>query len=125
MTYISNRHRAISDRERNLEILSDPEKYFGPNYKILLNAWIYVETLPSNWSEKYQLQWEALPEHIHSFQRQNTRDRSRFLILGVGSSYWELEIINVDIILESGRQLYSVPLLTHSEVATRRDVWRF
>jgi hypothetical protein len=31
----------------NPEILTNPEEYFGPNYKILLNLWIYWETLTS------------------------------------------------------------------------------
>ena len=43
MSYISNRHRSISESLGNPEILTDPEIFFEPNYKILLNAWFYRE----------------------------------------------------------------------------------
>jgi hypothetical protein len=43
MSYISNTHQRISDQFSNRDILTNPEKYFGPNYKILLNFWIIRE----------------------------------------------------------------------------------
>ena len=116
MSYISNRHRNISIWEDNPEILTDPEKYFGPNYKILLNAWIYRESLQLSERDLYQLRWENLGGHIHQLQLNNIK--SVELNESAASSRWEGEIINADKILDSGGQLYSVPLLTPSEVST-------
>jgi hypothetical protein len=31
----------VCNRFNEPEILTNPEKYFGPNYKILINYWIY------------------------------------------------------------------------------------
>jgi hypothetical protein len=49
MNYISKTHCAISAYFSNQEILTNPEKYFGPNYKILLNVWIIQEDPRSFW----------------------------------------------------------------------------
>jgi|688.fasta_scaffold199800_5 hypothetical protein len=50
MNYISKNHRRISEYLSNREILTNPEKYFGPNYKILLNAWIIQENPRVRWN---------------------------------------------------------------------------
>jgi hypothetical protein len=122
VSYISNRHRSISESLGNPEILTDPEKYFGSNYKILLNAWIYRESLNIYQRNEYQIRWDRLGWEIHQKQRVTAGGD---LLENFRGAYWENEIVRADKILESGGQLYSVPLLTHSEVATRRDVWRF
>jgi hypothetical protein len=49
MNYISENHLRISNYLSNREILTNPEKYFGPNYKILLNAWIIQENIITCW----------------------------------------------------------------------------
>ena len=54
MSYISLFHKRISEYEYNPEIIDDPEKYFGPNYKILLNFWIYLERIGPEKLKKYQ-----------------------------------------------------------------------
>lgn len=54
MSYISSFHRRIIEYEYNPEIIDDPEKYFGPNYKILLNFWIYLERIGPEKLKKYQ-----------------------------------------------------------------------
>jgi hypothetical protein len=41
MKYTSVRHMQVCNRFNEPEILTNPEKYFGPNYKILINYWIY------------------------------------------------------------------------------------
>jgi hypothetical protein len=43
MSYITKRHRTLSNFQGTKEVLAIPEKYFGPNYKILNNYWIYCE----------------------------------------------------------------------------------
>ena len=49
MNYISENHLRISNYLSNREILTNPEKYFGPNYKILLNVWIIQENPRTGW----------------------------------------------------------------------------
>jgi hypothetical protein len=43
MGYITQRHKTLSEYQGTTEVLNNPEKYFGPNYKILINYWIYCE----------------------------------------------------------------------------------
>jgi|688.fasta_scaffold364864_4 hypothetical protein len=35
----------ITDLAKNPEIQTNPERHFGPNYKMLINFWIYWENL--------------------------------------------------------------------------------
>jgi hypothetical protein len=44
MTY-SKIHQAFSERLEQPEALTNPEKYLGPNWKDVLNFWIYFEGL--------------------------------------------------------------------------------
>jgi hypothetical protein len=50
MTY-SKTHKAFSERLKNPDVLTNTEKYLGPNYKDVLNFWIYVDGL-SNLEKK-------------------------------------------------------------------------
>jgi hypothetical protein len=43
MSYITRRHKDLSVFQGTTEVLTNPEKYFGPNYKILINYWIDCE----------------------------------------------------------------------------------
>jgi|694.fasta_scaffold107317_4 hypothetical protein len=43
MSYITHRHRTLSAFHGEHEVLNNPEKYFGPNYRTLINYWIYCE----------------------------------------------------------------------------------
>jgi hypothetical protein len=43
MSYITRRHNDLSKFQGTTEVLTNPEKYFGPNYKILINYWIDCE----------------------------------------------------------------------------------
>jgi hypothetical protein len=40
-----NRLQNLSDSVGNPEVLTSPERHLGPNYKILINFWIYWENL--------------------------------------------------------------------------------
>jgi hypothetical protein len=44
MTY-SKIHQNFSQRLNQPEALTNPEKYLGPNWKDVLNFWIYLDTL--------------------------------------------------------------------------------
>ena len=113
MDYISIPHRRISDNV-NREILTSPQDYFGPNYKDLLNFWVYHETLSD-----YQLGnvWEK----IYAMNG-DTWLQARDLIIKLSEQFdWfnvppgfmtnvELEICFAHIILERGESLVFLPL---------------
>jgi hypothetical protein len=44
MTY-SKTHQRFSERLKNPDALTNPEKYLGPNYQDVLNFWIYLDSL--------------------------------------------------------------------------------
>lgn len=44
MNYIPQRLQILSERLHCSEMITNPEKFFGPNYKILINFWIWSET---------------------------------------------------------------------------------
>jgi hypothetical protein len=52
MTY-SKIHQAFSERLKNPDVLTNPGKYLGPNWKDVLNFWIYFEGLSDE--EKYEM----------------------------------------------------------------------
>jgi hypothetical protein len=54
MNYISKIHKNLSLYFDNSKILTNPEEYLGPNYKILLNFWIYWESLTSKQITEYR-----------------------------------------------------------------------
>jgi hypothetical protein len=44
MNYIPQRLQIISESLHFSEMITNPEKFFGPNYKTLINFWIWTET---------------------------------------------------------------------------------
>ena len=42
---ISTRHQHLSNELNNLRVLDHPEEFLGPNWKAVLNFWIYLDTL--------------------------------------------------------------------------------
>ena len=113
MNYISRSHKQISDNV-NREILTSPQDYFGPNYKDLLNFWVYYETL-----SEYQLGnvWEKI--YAMDF---DTGRQARDLIIKLSDqvdwfnvppsfmSIVDLEICFAHLILERGGSLVFLPI---------------
>lgn len=107
MTYISERHRIISNEIGEPEVLTNPEYYFGPNYRTLLNFWIYWESLTSERRNKY------LDMAFQKGTHQNLVDYARHLV-GMQHRYFfynELEILVAHKILEFGGSLVFLSLL--------------
>jgi hypothetical protein len=106
MNYISERHELFSRIIENPKVLSQPEKFFGPNYKTLLNFWIYWESLTENQKDSYFLK----PFPADSF----ARIQSHFNVMNIpnyGFYYIELEIIGAHNIINSSDRLIFLPLL--------------
>jgi hypothetical protein len=104
MNYFSKTHRAISAYFSNKEILTNPEKYFGPNYKILLNVWIIQEDPRSFWKTPVL-----------------TLDDSNYIyteaqkVVGPAIASWcgimSREIIAAHLILAAGKELQRIPTI--------------
>ena len=110
MTYISARHRRFSNSICSEEVLSFPEKYFGPNYKTLLNFWIYWESLSLRQEDKYFLK----PFPSDSFVRVQRHSREITDVMNITDYpfyYIELEIMAAHILIDSGEPVAFIPLL--------------
>ncbi len=102
-----------SNLVRNPDVLANPERHFGPNYKALINFWIYWDSLS----------WEQLDVHfekrgkLHGSTRGDAerlcREAAKSIVSG---DVWlflndcESEIVASHILLESGIPLTFLPL---------------
>jgi hypothetical protein len=59
MTY-SKIHQKFSKYLKQPDALTNPEKYLGPNWKDVLNFWIYVDTLSVEEKEEMGQRYQAL-----------------------------------------------------------------
>jgi hypothetical protein len=59
MTY-SKIHQAFSERLNQPDVLTHPAKYLGPNWKDVLNFWIYVDTLSDEEKKKMYDRYQTL-----------------------------------------------------------------
>ncbi len=62
--FYSKPHQAFSDRLNNLDVLTNPEKYLGPNYQDVLNFWIYLDTLSNEEKGEMNDRFLALDEDV-------------------------------------------------------------
>jgi hypothetical protein len=63
MTY-SKIHKRFSERLYQPDALTDPEKYLGPNWKDVLNFWIYVDTLSDEDKKEIDDRYWALDDDV-------------------------------------------------------------
>jgi hypothetical protein len=108
------RHKLISESLNDPEILTNPEKYFGPNYKILLNFWIYWESLTSKqrftyYSRVNKLSADIFNEAFVVTRKMVEHSLSNQLLITLINLEWE--IIGMHEILEEGKSLTFIPLL--------------
>jgi hypothetical protein len=108
----SKRHRDISDKLNNPEILTNPEKYFGPNYKTLLNFWIYWDSLTEEVKDKFywfilEIDYYILSDAV-GVAKYSTR---QVLNIEYSFGFWEYEIIGMHNILDEGKSLTFIPML--------------
>jgi hypothetical protein len=108
------RLRRISELLNDPEILTNPEKYFGPNYKILLNFWIYWNSLTSKQRVIYYSSVNNLGAVTYSGAYEvatKTAEQSFSERLLITLAPIECEIIRMHEILEEGKSLTFIPLL--------------
>jgi hypothetical protein len=63
MTY-SKIHQAYSEHLEQPDVLTHPAKYLGPNWKDVLNFWIYLDTLSDEEKKKMNDRFLALDEDV-------------------------------------------------------------
>jgi hypothetical protein len=113
MSYISLFHRRISEYAHNPEIIDDPEKYFGPNYKILLNFWIYLERIGPEKLGKYQdyLMRMGTNEWTLGYSNICTAEECMSQYYLPDLKYYEREIIAAHVLIDLGKPLKFILLL--------------
>jgi hypothetical protein len=65
-TKISKTHQRFSDYLERPDILTNPEKYLGPNYQDVLNFWIYVDGLSDQEKEAISDRYWALDSKVRN-----------------------------------------------------------
>ena len=107
--YFLHKHFAYRlNRDLNIneqDVLKYPESYLGPNYKEVLNFWVYWESLsPEQW-EVYWDRYHRLDHHSHTEKRKFAKKLAAEVIDPRFVSYIgpeELEIIAAHLYLERG-----------------------
>ena len=108
-----NNLQYLSNLVRNPDVLTNPERHFGPNYKTLINFWIYWDSLS----------WEQLDVHfekrgkLHGSTWRDAERLCREAAKSIVSGYvcyflneYENEIVASHILLETGSPLTFLPL---------------
>jgi hypothetical protein len=65
MTY-SKIHKLFSELLNNPDALKNPEKYLGPNWKDVLNFWIYVDALSKQERKEISDRYYALDDYVRN-----------------------------------------------------------
>ncbi len=58
---ISTAHQRFAERLRNSRVLDYPEEFLGPNWKDVLNFWLYLDTLNEE-------QWNSINSSLSSYE---------------------------------------------------------
>jgi hypothetical protein len=100
MTY-SKIHQAFSERLNQPDVLTDPGKYLGPNWKDVLNFWIYLDTLSVEEKNEISVRYWALGSKV----RNSAWIASRNVAIEVVG--WEFRIVAWDAALNvTGRVVF-------------------
>ena len=114
MEYISQKHRGISEWHNDRVILTNPELYFGPNYKALLNYWIFYERLTEGAKENYWGKIWALDGTVWERHRRivdESFNKVNDIISVATMAIIEREICAAHLILDQGESLVFLPLM--------------
>jgi hypothetical protein len=119
MTIIHNR---LADKLNNPEVLTNPEKFLGPNYETVLNFWKYVESLDQETHKMIERRFSSTPLKLDLinrlcdkvFDRLNVDSQHLFL----ACSYLEnkavaratYELILMDQLLDEGYTMTFLPM---------------
>jgi hypothetical protein len=79
MTY-SKTHERFSERLKQPDVLTNPEKYLGPNWEDVLNFWIYVDTLSKQEREELGQRYWDLNYNVRLSARIAARDAAEEVV---------------------------------------------
>jgi hypothetical protein len=79
MTY-SKIHQNFSQRLNQPDALTDPEKYLGPNWKDVLNFWIYLDSLSDQEKEELWQRYWVLDFKVREFAIIASRDAAEEVV---------------------------------------------
>jgi hypothetical protein len=108
-----NTLQLISHWSANPDVLTYPERHFGPNYKTLINFWIYWDSLSWKQLDVHFEKRRELPGSTWRDAERLCRDAAKSI---VSREVWyflndcENEIVASHILLESGIPLTFLPL---------------
>jgi hypothetical protein len=119
---ISRSHQNFADRLNNQRALSHPDEFLGPNWKEVLNFWLFLDTLsPEQFDIARRRYWALDSENMDSTE--NLAWLASGNIVGGNNSlcsfqvsyynvtgYATLELIGAHKILEQGKPLTFIPL---------------
>jgi hypothetical protein len=100
------------------DVLENPEKHFGPNYKSVFNFWTFFDTLTQEQKEELSKRGVFSPEFYGSkvfaaFRSTVGREATLSDYLGghMTCAMISYEIIGMQVLLDQGHSLYFIPLL--------------
>jgi hypothetical protein len=79
MTY-SKIHQKFSERLNQPDVLTDPEKYLGPNYQDVLNFWIYLEGLSDKEKEEMANHYWDLDDDVRESAGHGARNAAEEVV---------------------------------------------
>jgi hypothetical protein len=62
---ISKTHKSLSDYLKNTEVLTNPQKFLGPNWETVLRFWSYFESLTDEQNDELVRRYEAIDDNTH------------------------------------------------------------
>jgi hypothetical protein len=115
MNYISRTHKDVRNINGFPDVITNSDEYFGPNYKILLNLWIYWDSLDYTKHVKYWNLEAKVNDFGHSEKLMNRISCCVDIKLTSSQldmfSNFELETIGAHLLIEAGEPLVYLPLL--------------
>jgi hypothetical protein len=116
----SNAHQVLSKLHKNPEVLTNPQKFIGPNWETVLRFWLYQESLTREQRIELSRRYWAIDQdtckHAYNLAR-NAADEvigeDNRLAVCYATTYTAItyELISMHLLFERGHSLTFVPLI--------------
>jgi hypothetical protein len=126
---ISKTHHEFANRLSNQYVLNHPEKYLGPNWEVVINFWLYLDTLSydqlhvvyDRWlelsNEEKNISWDkawsasnAITKYAYDASESALHSVSSFYCAKVAAAYSTLELIGSQKLLAQGHEPVFFPM---------------
>jgi hypothetical protein len=118
---ISNTHQWLSNYLKNLDILTNPEPFLGPNWETVLRWWLYFESLTREQKHILRCRCWAIDNytrdrawdlaHNAAIEVIGEDNRSVVFMVAPIPTTITMELIAMHLLLERGHSLTIVPLI--------------